>query len=105
MNRISLYLLLLCYGSNTVKAHNGDKCAASSISRKDPAGAIGNYKPEKGLKAEYNKGQWNDKVKFKADLGHGVSVFMERDRFTYSMFDQSRLYELHEMEKQNKNVE
>jgi gliding motility-associated-like protein len=105
MKRIFAYILLLCFGTHINEAHNGDQCTSSPVSRKDPARLISNYKPEKGLKAEYNKGQWNDKVKFKADLGQGVTVFMERDRFTYSMYDQAGLYRLHEMEKQNKNVE
>lgn len=41
-----------------------------------------------------NKGQWNEKVVFKADVGQG-SLFLEKNCFTYSFYDNSAIAKMH----------
>lgn len=44
-----------------------------------------------------NKGQWHQNVLFRADV-QGAAMFLERNGFTYAMFNPQRLNEIHEIE-------
>ncbi|TND02582.1 MAG: PDK repeat-containing protein [Bacteroidetes bacterium] len=51
-----------------------------------------------GVLFEENKNQWPKQVKFMADAGGGVRLFMESGRFTYVKYDQEKISENHEHE-------
>ena len=60
------------------------------------------YKSQLGF--EKNKGQWPQQVEYKADLGSGRRLFLEKNKFTYVIYNPDDLYREHENEHENKNT-
>lgn len=52
--------------------------------------------PERGLKFTENKGQWEPPISYAADLGGINRLYLERDRFTFWLFDPEQSADLHD---------
>lgn len=55
-----------------------------------------NSLPVAGIEFEENRNQYPDQVLYQTSAGAGVSLFMEKNRFTYVMYDPAELEKIHE---------
>jgi len=96
-SRLLLFFLAALAGTNSLRAQDPD-----GFSKLEPAEKAPKIRPavtssvNTGLVFEENRNQWPGQVRFMADAGGGVRLFMEDGRFTYVKYDQEKLAEIHD---------
>lgn len=53
-------------------------------------------KPSARIQFEENKNQWPLQVRYKVAVGSGITLFMEKDRFTYVKYNPDQLNKIHD---------
>lgn len=114
MKKLTFLSALLIAGTihadhwNLPRSKSVDKVQMPSTDRFKVPPSFGNsfgasYKSKIGF--EKNKGQWPDQVEFKTDLGEGRRVFLEKNKFTYVVYNPDDLHNAHEKQHENSKAE